>query len=74
MTMTRSQFMSMIVAGAMTPLARPALAQGGSPGIDLASKTVTVGAFTPITGPVPFYPILTHAADACFKWANEPMR
>src|SRR5690606_11389132 len=37
----------------------------------MASKTVTVGAFTPITGPVPFYAILTHAADACFKWANE---
>jgi ABC-type branched-subunit amino acid transport system substrate-binding protein len=42
-----------------------------SPGIDLASKTVTVGAFTPITGPVPFYSILTHAADACFKWASD---
>lgn len=46
-------------------------AADGSPGIDMASKTVTVGAFTPITGPVPFYAILTHAADACFKWANE---
>jgi ABC-type branched-subunit amino acid transport system substrate-binding protein len=42
-----------------------------SPGIDVASKTVTVGAFTPITGPVPFYTILTHAAESCFKWANE---
>lgn len=45
--------------------------QDPSPGIDLRSKTVTVGAFTPITGPVPFYTTLTHAADACFKWANE---
>ena len=42
-----------------------------SPGIDVASKTVTVGAFTPITGPVPFYTILTHAAESCFKWASE---
>lgn len=42
-----------------------------SPGIDVATKTVTVGAFTPITGPVPFYTILTHAAESCFKWANE---
>lgn len=48
-----------------------AQSQQPSPGIDLASKTVTVGAFTPITGPVPFYAILTHAAEACFKWANE---
>jgi ABC-type branched-subunit amino acid transport system substrate-binding protein len=46
-------------------------AQQVSPGIDMASKTVTVGAFTPITGPVPFYAILTHATEACFKWANE---
>jgi branched-chain amino acid transport system substrate-binding protein len=45
--------------------------QAATPGIDMASKTVTVGAFTPITGPVPFYAILTHAAEACFKWANE---
>lgn len=46
-------------------------AQQVSPGIDVANKTVTVGAFTPITGPVPFYTVLTHAAEACFKWANE---
>ncbi len=54
-------------------LATPAWvgAQQVSPGIDLATKTVTVGAFTPITGPVPFYANLTHAADACFKWSNE---
>ena len=45
--------------------------QQASPGIDVANKTVTVGAFTPITGPVPFYTVLTHAAEACFKWANE---
>ena len=40
-------------------------------GIDAATKTVTIGGFTPITGPVPFYAILTHAADAYFKSVNE---
>jgi len=59
------------VAAASAALPGWAQAQEASPGIDMASKTVTVGAFTPITGPVPFYTILTHAADACFKWANE---
>ena len=34
--------------------------------VDVAAKTVTVGGFTPVTGPVPFYGILTRAADACF--------
>ena len=58
-----------LAASAAIP--RWAHAQQASPGIDTATKTVTVGAFTPITGPVPFYTILTHAADACFKWAGE---
>lgn len=58
-------------AAASLAIPRWAAAQQVSPGIDAASKTVTVGAFTPITGPVPFYTVLTHAADACFKWANE---
>lgn len=40
-------------------------------GVDEAAKTVTIGGFTPITGPVPFYAILTHAADAYFKSVNE---
>ena len=31
------------------------MAQQAAPGIDMATKTVTVGAFTPITGPVPAY-------------------
>ena len=58
-------------AAAAVALPQWAQAQQVSPGIDVASKTVTVGAFTPITGPVPFYTVLTHAAEACFKWANE---
>lgn len=58
-------------AAAAIALPRWAQAQPVSPGIDVASKTVTVGAFTPISGPVPFYTILTHAAESCFKWVNE---
>ena len=69
--MRRRTFLSTsaLSACAATPLL--ARAQQASPGIDMATKTVTVGAFTPVTGPVPFYAILTHAAEACFKWANE---
>jgi branched-chain amino acid transport system substrate-binding protein len=50
-------------------MAAPAYAQ--QTGIDEKNKVVTVGAFTPVTGPVPFYSILTHAADAFFKHLNE---
>lgn len=46
-------------------------AQAPEPGIDRASRTVTVGAFTPVTGPVPFYATLTHAAEACLRHASE---
>lgn len=70
--MRRRTFLSSsatVAAASAVPLW--ARAQQASPGIDAAAKTVTVGAFTPITGPVPFYTILTHAAEACFKWANE---
>lgn len=70
--MRRRTFLSSGTAVAAT-VALPGLAsaQQAAPGIDMAAKTVTVGAFTPITGPVPFYAILTHAAESCFKWANE---
>lgn len=46
-------------------------AQNALPGIDIKNKTVTIGAFTPITGPVPFYAILTRASESCFRHANE---
>lgn len=69
--MRRRTFLSSGAAAASVALPRLAGAQGASPGIDEASKTVTVGAFTPVTGPVPFYAILTHGADAYFKWVNE---
>jgi len=67
----RRTFLGGCAAAATIALPAWVRAQQNSPGIDAASKTVTVGAFTPITGPVPFYAILTHAADACFKWANK---
>ncbi|MBS0342794.1 MAG: ABC transporter substrate-binding protein [Proteobacteria bacterium] len=69
--MRRRTFLSTGVAAASVALPGWVRAQQAAPGIDVASKTVTVGAFTPITGPVPFYTILTHAAESCFKWANE---
>lgn len=71
MRITRSQFLSLIAAGATARLAAPALAQSPGPGIDATAKTVTVGGFTPVTGPVPFYGILTRAADAFFRHLNE---
>ena len=40
-------------------------------GIDEENKVVTIGAFTPVTGPVPFYAILTHAAEAYYRNLNE---
>lgn len=40
-------------------------------GIDEQNKVVTIGAFTPVTGPVPFYAILTHAAEAYYRNLNE---
>ncbi len=46
-------------------------APGNAPGIDAVNKTVTIGAFTPVTGPVPFYAILTHAAESYFRSVNE---
>jgi len=47
------------------------LAQTADMGINKETKTVSVGGFTPVTGPVPFYNILTDAADAFFQQINE---
>jgi len=55
---------SAILAGAL-----PAVAD--DVGIDKEHKVVTIGAFTPVTGPVPFYAILTHAAEAYYRNLNE---
>lgn len=52
-------------------LGLPAQAETPDIGIDKENKTVSVGGFTPITGPVPFYTILTDAADAFFQQLNE---
>ncbi|KAA1014242.1 ABC transporter substrate-binding protein [Paraburkholderia panacisoli] len=69
--MRRRTFVLTGAAVASAAFSDVGFAQQVSPGIDVASKTVTVGAFTPITGPVPFYAILTHAAESCFRWSNE---
>ena len=45
--------------------------QAADVGIDEEKKVVTIGAFTPVTGPVPFYAILTHAAEAYYRNLNE---
>ncbi|MGI3163569.1 ABC transporter substrate-binding protein [Pseudooceanicola sp. 200-1SW] len=50
-------------------LVTPAMA--ADVGIDAENKVVTIGAFTPVTGPVPFYAILTHAAEAYYRNLNE---
>lgn len=60
-----------ILALTCSTVGMSARAQSASVGIDAANKVVTVGAFTPVTGPVPFYSILTHAAEAHFRHLNE---
>src|SRR4051794_23657094 len=60
-----------VVAACSVAAAPPAYAQDASVGIDIATKTVTIGGFPPVTGPVPFYAILTHAADSYFRHVNE---
>jgi branched-chain amino acid transport system substrate-binding protein len=61
-----------LTAGAIAiALSGAATALAQEKGIDAEKKVVTVGAFTPVTGPVPFYSVLTHAADAYFKHVNE---
>ncbi|WP_108663238.1 ABC transporter substrate-binding protein [Acuticoccus kandeliae] len=57
---------SLAVLAGVTPVWAQSL-----PGIDEANKVVRVGAFAPITGPVPFYATINHAADAYFKHRNE---
>jgi len=48
-----------------------AVASAQDAGIDEENKVVTIGAFTPVTGPVPFYAILTHAAESFYRHLNE---
>lgn len=73
MTSTRRVFAlatALVLGGLGSGLPGAAQAQG-SVGIDEATKTVTVGGFTPITGPVPFYAILSRGAEAYFRHRNE---
>ncbi len=67
----RRQILKLMGAAAAGAVLAPGLAIAQSVGVDAAAKTVSIGGFTPITGPVPFYAILTHAADAYFKDVNE---
>lgn len=69
--MRRRTLLSGRAVATSTALPGFASAQQASPGIDRASKTVTVGVFTPTTGSVPFCTILSHATASCFDWANE---
>ncbi|MCK6453125.1 MAG: ABC transporter substrate-binding protein [Alphaproteobacteria bacterium] len=52
-------------------LGQPSQAETPDIGINKETRTVSVGGFTPVTGPVPFYNILTDAADAFFQQLNE---
>ncbi len=56
---------------ALTVGSSAVFAQEAVPGIDPATKTITIGAFTPVTGPVPFYALISHGADAYFKHLND---
>jgi ABC-type branched-subunit amino acid transport system substrate-binding protein len=69
--MKRRDFLKLSGAAAVASVYPGAPLLAEEIGIDAAAKTVTIGGFTPITGPVPFYAILTHAADAYFKSVNE---
>jgi branched-chain amino acid transport system substrate-binding protein len=62
------KLMSAVAVGAVLPTR---LSWGAEVGIDEAAKIVSIGGFTPITGPVPFYAILTHAAESYFRDVNE---
>lgn len=63
---------ALAMAGALALSASVGLAvQANEIGIDTENKVVTVGGFTPITGPVPFYSILTHSAESYYRHLNE---
>ncbi|MEQ9152595.1 MAG: ABC transporter substrate-binding protein [Parvibaculum sp.] len=67
---TFSRHLAAAAALAFSVAAGPA-AHANNIGIDETNKVVTVGGFTPITGPVPFYSILTHAAESYYRHLNE---
>ena len=69
--MDRRHALKLIGATAMGAALPTRFALGAEAGIDEANKTISIGGFTPVTGPVPFYAILTHAADSYFRFVNE---
>lgn len=74
MTECNEQRRTLLTCAALTAglslISAPAHAQA-VPGIDVAKKIVRVGAFAPVTGPVPFYAMINHATDAFFKEQND---
>lgn len=71
---SRRRFLStsaIALTSAVVGLGWAPAAHAATPGIDAANKVVRVGAFAPLTGPVPFYAVINHAADAYFKDLNE---
>ncbi len=68
--MNRRELLKLTGATALASLA-PGRLLAEEIGVDEKNKTITIGGFTPVTGPVPFYAILTHAADAYFKDVND---
>lgn len=66
----RRQFLGALVAVGLASGSSLAWAKN-LPGIDIENKEVRVGAFAPVTGPVPFYTMINNAADAFFKDLNE---
>lgn len=69
--MNRRELLKFSGAAALSALCPGSPLLADEIGLETAAKTVTVGGFTPVTGPVPFYAILTRAADAYFKSINE---
>src|SRR5215469_16942764 len=66
----RALLATLAISAGLLMAGAPAAAQTLA-GVDPAKKVVRVGAFAPITGPVPFYAMINHATDAYFKDLNE---
>ncbi len=67
----KHQWLWAAAAAAALTVSQVGAASAAEAGIDEENKVVTIGGFTPVTGPVPFYAILTHASEAYFKHVNE---
>jgi ABC-type branched-subunit amino acid transport system substrate-binding protein len=61
----------MLAIGLLAFASGAANAADVSPGIDVATKTVKIGAFSPTSGPVAFYGQITRGLEAYFKSLND---